>query len=257
VDKYHVLLTGVTGKFGKVIAMHLINQGYCVVGTGRSQKKLDDLMEQIKKNNTRFHENFIPLEIDLLEHNAINMLLDNIKSMQIPITHIINNARNIENLGVNTNGIVSSENFSKEFLLDVIIPYQLSMNIIMKKDLFLKQIINIGSQYGTVATNINMYDSDYVESPIHYSVAKSALIHLTKEMAIRLAKHSIQVNCISYGGVAGRADVKFQQRYSALCPIGRMLNEEEILKPIDMLMNYPSISLTGHVIHADGGWSLW
>lgn len=252
-----ILLTGATGKFGKVITKHLIDQGHYVIGTSRSQKKLLELPTELSIDLSMFKEHFTGIEVDLENPAAISRLCSIFRKQGIYITHLINNARSLEYIKTEPSGIVSPHNFTQEFVVDVVIPYQLSMSLVQHQGEYLRQIINIGSQYGTVAANLNLYDQPEIESAIHYSVAKAALVHLTKEMAIRLAGRQIQVNCISYGGVHGRVNEVFKQRFASLSPIGRMLNEEEILKPIDMLINHPSISMTGHTLHADGGWSLW
>ena len=253
----HILLTGATGKFGKVLTKHLIEQGHHVIAISRSQAKLADLPARLSIDPSQFNEHFIGIEVDLAQPEAPSKICDILNNKSISVTHLINNARSLEYLKTEANGVVSAHNFTQEFVVDVVIPYQLSMALIERQGQHLKHIIHIGSQYGTVAANLNLYDQPQIESAIHYSVAKAALVHLTKEMATRLARRQIQVNCVSYGGVAGRVNEAFEQRYAALSPIGRMLQEEEILAPIDMLINHPSISMTGHTLHADGGWSLW
>ena len=55
--------------------------------------------------------------------------------------------------------------------------------------------------YGIVPPNPNLYKKGESGTPIHYGVAKAALIHLTKELAIRLSDKQVRVNSISYGGV--------------------------------------------------------
>lgn len=256
-NQHHIVLTGATGKFGKILTKHLIKQGHHVVGISRSQKKLDDLPEQIGIDSSHFSEYFTGIEVDLASFDGVSKICDILDSKGICISHLINNARTLEYLKTEPNGVVSTHNFTQEFVVDVVIPYQLSMALVDRQGQCLSQIIHIGSQYGTVAANLNLYDQPLVDSAMHYSVAKAALVHLTKEMATRLAKRKIQVNCISYGGVKGRVNEEFEQRYAALSPIGRMLQEEEILAPIDMLINHPAISMSGHTLHADGGWSLW
>jgi hypothetical protein len=256
-NQHHIVLTGATGKFGRILTKHFINQGHHVIGISRSQNKLDDLSGQIGIDSSHFNEYFTGIEVDLASFDGVSKICDILDSKRICISHLINNARTLEYLKTEPNGVVSTQNFTQEFVVDVVIPYQLSMALVDRQGQHLRQIIHIGSQYGTVAANLNLYDQPLVESAMHYSVAKAALVHLTKEMATRLAKRQIQVNCVSYGGVQGRVNEEFEQRYAALSPIGRMLQEEEILAPIDMLINHPAISMSGHTLHADGGWSLW
>ena len=88
-------------------------------------------------------------------------------------------------------------------------------------------------------------------------VAKAALSHLTKELAIRFASKGIQVNCVAYGGVEGRVDAEFKDRYSKMVPMGRMLLEDEITWPLDALLSEKSRPMTGQTLNFDGGWTIW
>ena len=121
----------------------------------------------------------------------------------------------------------------------------------------LKNIINISSMYGIVPMNPLLYDNPKFESYINYSVAKAAQIHLSKELAIRLASRHIRVNTISYGGIAGRVSDSFKMRYAQLCPQGKMLKEEEVVGAVDFLVSDLSIGMTGHNLVVDGGWTTW
>ena len=130
--------------------------------------------------------------------------------------------------------------------------------IFASKQVFeLRTITNIGSQYGVVAFNKNLYENFSPEAPIQYRVAKAALSQLTKEMAIRLADRDIRVNCIAFGGIEERVSEQFKERYAKLSPIGRMLREDEAVSPLELLIDTRSTAITGHTLVADGGWSLW
>ena len=133
-----------------------------------------------------------------------------------------------------------------EYLLDVVAPYELTMALVQQENSRLQKVVNIGSQYGTVAANPNLYTEPLKQSPLHYGIAKAALAHLTKELAVRLANREIQVNCIAFGGVEGRVDEAFKERYAKLCPIGRMLRDDEVVGPVDMLLSDKCSGITGH-----------
>ncbi len=121
----------------------------------------------------------------------------------------------------------------------------------------LKKVVNIASIYGLVAPNIKLYSSSEQICPVHYGVTKAALIQLTKELSVRLAKKDIQINCIAYGGVKGRVNKEFEERYGNLCPSGNMLTEEDLSGPLDFLLSENSNAINGHVLVADGGWTVW
>ena len=134
-------------------------------------------------------------------------------------------------------------------------PYKLIMALIRYKKSKLKKIVNIGSIYGNVGPNRNLKNLD--ADPIHYGLTKASLVQLTKELAVRFADKGININCVSYGGVEGRVNYEFKEKYSKLCPSGRMLKVEDLSTPVDMLLKSGSNAINGHVLMVDGGWTIW
>jgi len=248
-----ILITGGSGKFGHALVSYFLAVGDSVITTCRSTESLQKLMIE----HAGHGEKFKGVQADLTEANAVKMLLQLLDSQGIQPDCLINNARSINFLIIEHDGLVKRENFSNEFLLDVIVPYELTMALVMQKNSQLRRVVNIGSMYGTVAANPALYTDPVSQSPLHYGVAKAALIHLTKELAVRLSPSSIQVNCVAFGGVEGRVDEAFKQRYAQLCPMGRMLKEDEVVGPVDMLLSDKCSGITGHTLAVDGGWSIW
>ncbi len=248
-----VLITGGSGRLGEVVVTNLLLEGARVVATFRSA---DSKISFEKRFNT-YGDKFIALENNLLAEGSIQNLCQTIKELGLRPTALINAARNLEFLKVSFDGLTSRANFLAEFELDVAVPYELSMQLSLLEKSTLKSIINIGSQYGTVAANPHLYDHPNLDSPIQYSVAKAALAHLTKELAIRLSHKSIKVNCIAYGGIKGRVDTEFERRYEALCPSGKMLDLSEIFEPIKLLLSEGGSGINGHILAVDGGWTVW
>lgn len=252
--KHTVLLTGATGKFGRLLTARLLGDGHQVVGTSRSRDSLDALVNDLNGESVDT-SGFEGVVAEFASAEAVSVLLSQVDLRKV--TALVNNARSLEHLRTEPDGVVTHDNFMQEYRMDVVVPYELTMRLAQSDSLSLRQVINIGSQYGTVAANPALYDEPITDSPIQYSVAKAALVHLTKELGVRLAKRQVQVNCISYGGITGRVDETFLTRYSQLSPIGRMLCPREVVEPVSMLLSHPNMSMTGQTVHADGGWSLW
>lgn len=248
-----ILLTGATGKFGRLLTKHFLDVGDVVIGTSRTKESLDRLKEDLGESGKHFQG----IVADLAVMGSVEQLCHKLGERELVPNCLINNARSIEFLKLQGNGIVSRENFTNEYILDVVAPYELTMMLFKKPSSKLSKVVNIGSQYGSVAANPALYDEPEQQSPIHYSVAKAALVHLTKELAVRLAGQKIQVNCVAFGGVEGRVDDAFRDRYAKLCPIGRMLKESEIVGPVEMLLSEKCSGMTGHTLMVDGGWSIW
>lgn len=248
-----VLLTGGTGKFGRVLVPHLASKGWTVVTTSRDQFRVDQLVSDMRK----YGDAVVGLATELHEPGSAQRIVDAISARGIVVTHLVNNARSMVTLAVEPDGITQRESFAGEFEMDVVVPYELTMCLSRSASHDLKTVVNIGSMYGEVAPNPSLYNGTLDRSPIQYGVSKAALHHLTRELAVRLAPQQIRVNCVAFGGVEGRVEADFIKRYAQLVPGRRMLREDEIAGPVAFLLDDASSSVNGHVLVADGGWSVW
>jgi len=249
-----ILITGGTGKLGTQFVKHFLAQGYTVVVTSRHPKHLTELSNKtVKSQNER--NRLLGITVDLERISAAQEIYEFLHKKKVYLEVLINNARNKDYVTMSNSG-PSRSHWLGEIFLDVVVPYELSMALTTKFPM-LKNIINISSMYGVVAPNPKLYHNPTQESPIHYSVAKAALIHLTKELAVRLASKGVRVNCISYGGVEGRVPDDFKKRYAQFCPSGKMLKDKEVVGAADFLVSDASVGMTGHNLVVDGGWSVW
>ncbi len=245
-----ILISGGTGKIGSSLVHFFAKQPVKVVFTGRNPEKVKRLTSECNVSNVQ------GFTIDHQDPDSTHILMKElIKHSMLP-THIINNVRDVSNLKLSAHGRPTHEAWSQEFYLGVILPYELAM-IAIEHRAPLKKIVNISSMYGLVAANPTLYENPTTDSPIHYGIVKAAQNHLTKEMAVRLANLGVSVNAVAYGGVEGRVSESFKQRYAQLCPLGRMLDQNEVPGILKYLLLDADAALTGQVIAVDGGWSIW
>ncbi len=248
-----VFLTGATGLIGKNILKHLVENNFNILFNSRNNENIKEIHSAYKK-----YENVIRgTNVDLLDDNLLNKLDLFFENVGVYPDALINNARDANNLVIEDSCEISSSKWIGEFSIGVIVPYKLSMYLSKHKKSNLKKVINISSIYGVVAPNTNIYDNPEKESAINYGTVKSALIHLTKELAVKLANKNIQVNAVSYGGVGGRVSDDFYNRYSQLNPQNRMLSEGELGGVIEFLLSSASDGMTGQNLLYDGGWTIW
>jgi NAD(P)-dependent dehydrogenase (short-subunit alcohol dehydrogenase family) len=239
-----ILITGGTGKIGSQLVDHFAQKNdFLVLFTSTSTKKIEDIVNGRK--------NVIGVCSDFHDKDYLEKLIEWLGNYQV--NHLINNARSLKFLGGNEK-MINRDFWLGEYFIDVVVPYELSIRISELGNL--KRIINVSSMYGVVPFNPKLYETDN-QSPFQYSCAKAALIHLTKELSVLLADKGIQVNAISFGGVEGRVDDAFQKRYAALCPMRRMLHDNEVVGAVDFLISDASVYITGHNLVVDGGWSVW
>lgn len=247
-----ILITGGTGKFGRKFVEHFLTKDWRVLFTTTNADRGNALVQDLGSP-----PKLQSIVSDLTSPAATKELLGIFQSSGYYINHLVNSARSLDSLKTDGIGQTSREDFMAEYLLDVVVPYELSMGLFNAQPDELKTITNIGSQYGVVAANPHLYDDYPKQSPIQYGVAKAALGHLTKELAVRMASKGVRVNCIAYGGVEGRVDEAFKARYATLTPTSRMLREDEVVGPLDLLISEFSSAFTGQTLVADGGWSIW
>ena len=248
-----ILITGGTGFLGEVLVRHFHGLSMNVLFTSTSREKIISLENSI--TGQALVKGYIT---DFNEVNASEKLVQAIRADGHLVNHLVNNARSLENLSSDNDGVVGPEQFVSELMINVVAPYRLVTALSDAYGRGLETVVNIGSQYGVVAHNPNLYsegrDSDV---PIHYGVSKAAVSHLTKELAVRLAVKKTRVNCVAFGGFSGRATSELIDRYSELSPMGRMLEKSEVTGPVEFLILKSSSSVTGATLVADGGWTLW
>lgn len=246
-----ILITGGTGIIGRALVERFIALGDRVLVTTRLAATLqgNDIPAQPGRMEV--------LEIDLQAEGSSEKLLAEIKRRALQPHALVNAARDLANLHYLADSPADRRKWQHEYLLDVIVPFELAVGLASQAASRLETVVNIGSMYGTVAAPTRLYDDPDRQSPVNYGPAKAALVQLTRDLAVRLAPQGIRVNAVSYGGVAGRASPELQTRYGQFCPTGRMLRHDEIAGPVEFLVSRASSGITGQNLLVDGGWTAW
>jgi NAD(P)-dependent dehydrogenase (short-subunit alcohol dehydrogenase family) len=250
-----VLVTGGTGSLGGEMCAALRRAGHTVYFTSRSSTKIAELEARVNAEPAAGAA-IQGIEVDLLADGYGDVIAARFQAEGVRPTALVNNARNLDFLKVSA-GVTARSDFAGEFAMGVIVPYELALRWTGEYAGSVRNIVNIASVYGVVVPNRALYDDGYARSPVQYGVVKAAMVHLTKELAVRLAGRGVRVNCISYGGVKGRAAPEFVERYSALTPQARMLEKDEVAGPLLFLLSPDSRGMTGENLVYDGGFSLW
>ena len=241
-----ILITGGTGKIGSKLVEHFHAQGRTVVFTSRSD-------ENIAKT-VAGREGIIGIKVDFRDERAVGTIVSALDEKGVAVSALVNNARDLAALGVEEDGTVPADNWLAEYRIDVVLPYQLTLALAKKGTL--RKVVNVSSMYGMNSFNPHLYEGPF-RPLLQYACAKAALIHLTKCLSVQFAPQKIAVNCVTYGGVEGRVDDGFKKRYAALCPMERMMKDDETVGSVDFLLSDKATYITGQNIVVDGGWSAW
>ncbi|MEO8666925.1 MAG: SDR family oxidoreductase [Bauldia sp.] len=114
-------------------------------------------------------------------------------------------------------------------------------------------ILNLSS----MAAIIDVHPQDHVG----YSVSKAGVAHLSKVLASEWANTGVRVNAIGPGFVATDmplgAGIEMLEIWKREIPMHRFLQPYEIANVIAFLVSDASSSITGQLIIADGGVTIW
>jgi gluconate 5-dehydrogenase len=116
-------------------------------------------------------------------------------------------------------------------------------------------IINIASIAGLVGTAPELLDAS------GYTASKGALISLTRDLAVKWARHGIRVNAIAPGFFDTRLSAGVIRRsrgeIERLTPLGRIGRPGELNGAALFLASSASAYVTGQVLAVDGGATAW
>ena len=97
---------------------------------------------------------------------------------------------------------------------------------------------------------------------INYSAAKAAILGMTKSTAKELARYNITANAIAPGAATPmteliRTDEKFKDKYLDRIPLGRWAEPDEVAPVFLFFASDASSYVTGQVLAADGGMTIY
>jgi NAD(P)-dependent dehydrogenase (short-subunit alcohol dehydrogenase family) len=121
-------------------------------------------------------------------------------------------------------------------------------------------IVNIGSIYGVVSPDQGLYQyrrdrGEVFFKPVAYSVSKSALMNLTRYLAVYWGPKGVRTNTLVFAGVFNNQERAFLDRYEPKVPLGRMAEPADYDGPVVFLMSDASRYMTGSDVVVDGGFT--
>jgi NAD(P)-dependent dehydrogenase (short-subunit alcohol dehydrogenase family) len=255
------VVTGAAGLLGAKHCEALAEAGAHVVCL---DIKLEDAQELAHQLTHRFGPRCLGVGCDIVQTEQVKSAALTVLGEFGRVDALVNNARS----GYATEELVGFEDFDvrvirRDFMVQVegavICAQHFGAQMAKQGN---GSIVNICSTYGVVAPDLRIYQEEQVKfgTPVSYSVAKSALIGLTKYLASYWGVQNVRVNLLTPGGIRAegrRQSDTFLNAYSYRVPLGRMARENEMQGAIVFLCSDASSYMTGANLVVDGGWTAW
>ena len=249
------LVTGGVRDLGLQMASALAQAGATVAVTSRSDNRLADChahFRAIGRPEPRFYA------MDVLDEGSVRATVRSVNQDLGRIDILLNNAGGTPTSDELENR--SIDDWNRTFAVNVTGTFLACKHVapIMKAQRSGK-IINIASMSGMLGRDQRMYEgSDMRSSPPDYQAAKAAVINLTRDVAARLGKYNVNVNCISPGGFQRNQPAEFIRRYSQRTMLDRMGRDGiDLMGATVFLASAASDYVTGHNLVVDGGYTAW
>jgi NAD(P)-dependent dehydrogenase (short-subunit alcohol dehydrogenase family) len=249
--KLALVTAGAGPLFGSSCTVALAEAGATVITASRSLERNEAYAEEMRARGRMVYG----MRVDIGDCDSIDALHGEIKARFGPPDILVNNAI------ARPPGIGTIEEIRPESLLTTANADVVGFVWMCKKfclDMASRgsgSVINIASIYGMVGNDPNLYVDTDMKPPIVYPFIKGGVVNFTRALAAYYGKRAVRVNAISPGGYFPQAPVTFSQRYAQRCPLGRMMNHEDLQGAVVFLASDASQYVTGANLVVDGGWT--
>ncbi|MDB1144971.1 MAG: 3-oxoacyl-ACP reductase FabG [Alcaligenaceae bacterium] len=236
-DKKIVIVTGASRGIGQEIAKQLIEMGFYVVGTTRSQTSADQMTEAFSGCG----EGRI---FDVNMHDEIPDFVTSVAKLG-QLYGLINNA------GISSHEIglkMTDDAWHKVLDTNLHAPFFLARASLKYMLMHGEgRIVNISSVLGSLG----------MTGLVNYCSAKSGLNGMTRVLATEMATKGITVNAVAPGFIktAMTADISEEKTKAIVdaIPMGCMGEPKDVANMVSFLMSDKSSYITGQVFHVNGG----
>ncbi|MBD3265788.1 glucose 1-dehydrogenase [bacterium] len=241
------LVTGGSRGIGAAIAVELAQAGaHVVVNYNRSENKAMDVVRRIEENGGKA----LPLQADISQISSIQKLFSQIESQWGRVDILINNAglevrRSFQDFDVTTYEQIMDTNLKGAFFCA-----QRAIGGMKEKQW--GRIINISSVHELTPTGFCCV----------YSMSKSGMILMMREMAVEFSQYGITINNIAPGAIRTDinrdvlADPAYEAKVINKIPSRFIGEPEDVAKTAVFLASEDSRYITGTSIFIDGGMQL-
>ncbi len=243
-DSKVALISGAGTGLGRQFAQTLADAGALVVLAARRREKLEETAKLVRDRGGQA----ICLELDVTDTLSVtNCVRETVSEAGVPDI-LVNNA-----------GIAKLEFLTEisEDDWDAVLDTNLK-GVFMLAQAAAKQMITAGKP-GSIVNIASILGLRVSKALASYIAAKSAVVQLTKAMALEWARYNIRVNALAPGyfvteineqEFAGGEGEKYAREH---VPMGRVGELPEIAGPLLLLASDAGSYMTGSIVAVDGG----
>jgi NAD(P)-dependent dehydrogenase (short-subunit alcohol dehydrogenase family) len=260
-----VVITGASSGIGRATMEIAGREGAKVVGTARTESKLQEALEGVQAAGGDGMIVPADLEDTSSAERVVQTAVDAYGRVDVLVTSAgVGWQYGIDNPGTmagvheasleNWRAIIGGVDLEGFFLaIHAVLPPMLERGS--------GSIVNIGSLYASVAPDPRFYDHIRTDPPFlkppAYGASKAAVVNLTKYFATAWGPYGVRVNTLSPGGVLGAQDEQFKRKFCERVPLGRMAVYDDLVGPLQFLASDASAYVTGAELRVDGGFTAW
>lgn len=239
------VVTGGSIGIGKLAAQGLMESEADVAICARNVERCEQTAIELAKIGKRI----LAIGCDVSNPDQVSVMFEKIVKEFGRVDILVNNAGIAWAASPEELQIADWEKVMKVNLTGTFLCSQAAGRIMIKENS--GKIINITSILGLVGT-------DVIDS-ISYNTSKGGIVGFTKDLAVKWAKHRINVNAIAFSYAKTHlSEWVIDQKEAVILertPLGRLLNENDIKGAVVFLASEASDYITGHVLCVDGGWT--
>ena len=248
-----VLITGASGLIGKKLSEKFIANNFRCIGI--------DICDN-DENNLEHHI----IDLSSNDSSTTNKLISILNSINEPFS-LIHAAgidfkfdKNHDEISADKLLMENPNEFIKIVEANLFMTYSIIFESIRRMEKINGgNILLLGSIYGKVAPNLNLYkndnDSYFAIKPFSYSISKSTFPMFSKLIASRFTSKNIKCINLEPHAIIDEPLEQFKKNFHKISPSKELGSIDELCRLIFMLASNQLSYLTGTTITIDGGWS--
>ncbi len=239
------IVTGGGGSLGRQMARALAEMGAHVVLCGRKAEHFEEAAAELSALGVRA----LGLRCDVTSPDDVRALVDRTKAEFGRVDILVNNAGRAWVAPATTMPVEEWRRVLEVNLTGAFLCAQAAGKVMIEQGG--GKIINIASVAGLGGAMPEVLDA------IAYSASKGGLINFTRDLAVKWARHKINVNAIAPGWFPTRMSSAIVERWgdrlARNIPLGRIGGDEDLKGVVVYLASRASDYVTGQVLSVDGG----